>query len=140
MHQIIFLGAADSIETMPIDENPSESYPCMSSQQFHREARAQLYALVTGEFVDEAGEMEYLDRILSDEGPYIYQLDLILRESLARLDEDQVENLAQIWAECKEIEVMDLVASDLHDFMFQLIHFCQIACNDDLGIYIYSDD
>ncbi len=140
MPQIIFLAAADSIETIPIDENPAESYPCMSSQQFHRDARAQLYALVIGKFVDEAGQMEYLDRILSDEGPYIYQLDTILRESLARLDEDQVEDLAKIWAECEEIEIMDLGASDLHDFMFQLIHFCQIACNDDLGVYIYSDD
>ena len=139
MHEIIFIASASSLETMEADDNPAESYPCMSSQQIHREARAQLYALVTGEFLDEAGQMEFLDRMLSDEGPYIYQLDGQLRESLAQLEEDQVEDLVQLWMQCGEIEDLDLDASDLHDFTFQLIHFCQIGCNDDLGVYVCSD-
>jgi hypothetical protein len=112
----------------------------MSSQQFHRDARAQLYALVSGEFLHEALEMEYLDQSLSDEGPYIYQLTDQIRESLARLDEDEVEVVSIRWMECEEIEQLNLAENDLHDFLFQLIHFCQIASNDDLGIYIYADD
>ena len=59
---------------------------------------------------------------------------------LLALDEDMVENLALSWSECEDIENLELDASDLHDFMFQIIHFCQIACNDDLVVYIYSDD
>jgi len=140
MHQIIFVASTDSISTMEADENPSQAYPCMSSQQFHRDARAQLYALVTGEFLHEASEMEYLDRTLSDEGPYIYILSAGLLESLARLDEDNVEALSLSWMQCEEIEALDLDANDLHDFMFQLVHFSQIAFNDDLNVYIYSDD
>ena len=140
MHQIIFVASADSIASMEIDENPAQSYPCMSSQQFHRDARAQLYALVTGEFLLEASEMEYLDQTFSDEGPYIYTLTKNLLTALARLDEDAVESLSIAWMQCEEIEALDLESNDLHDFMFQLVHFCQIAFNDDLGLYIYSDD
>lgn len=140
MHQIIFVAAAESVASMQWDENPSDSFPCMSSQQFHRDARAQLYALVTGEFLDDALQMEYLDQTLSDEGPYIYQYTDRVKESLARLDEDEIEEVSIRWTECQEIENLDLSQNDLHDFLFQLIHFCQIACNDDLGVYIYSDD
>ncbi|MBL4680268.1 MAG: hypothetical protein JKY88_06035 [Pseudomonadales bacterium] len=140
MHQIIFVASADSVATMEADENPSQAYPCMSSQQFHRDARAQLYALVTGEFLLEASEMEYLDQTLTEEGPFIYILSAHLLKSLARLDEDDVEALSLSWMQCEEIEALDLDANDLHDFMFQLVHFSQIAFNDDLNVYIYSDD
>ncbi|MFT6753632.1 MAG: hypothetical protein ACI9VI_002868 [Candidatus Azotimanducaceae bacterium] len=140
MHQIIFVASEDSVESMEADENPSESYPCMSSQQFHRDARAQLYALVTGEFLHEASEMEMLDQALSEEGPYIYKLSMPLVTNLARLEEDPIEEISLSWMECEEIEALDLDANDLHDFMFQLVHFAQIAFNDDLCVYIYSDD
>lgn len=125
---------------MEVDENPANEFPCMSSQQFHREARAQLYALVTGKFLDEALDLEELDQTLAPDGPYIYRLQLDTQHSLAELEEDQVENLAQLWMSCGEIEQLDLSENDLQEFMFLLIHFCQIASNDDLGVYIYSDD
>jgi hypothetical protein len=140
MHQIIFVASEDSVVSMEADENPSESYPCMSSQQFHRDARAQLYALVTGEFLHEASEMEMLDQALTEEGPYIYKLSMVLVTNLARLEEDTIEEISLSWMECEEIEALDLDANDLHDFMFQLVHFAQIAFNDDLSVYIYSDD
>ncbi|MFT7686530.1 MAG: hypothetical protein ACI9FB_001875 [Candidatus Azotimanducaceae bacterium] len=140
MHQIIFVASEDSVVTMEADENPSDSYPCMSSQQFHRDARAQLYALVTGEFLHEASEMEFLDQAMSDDGPYIYKLSSVLLTNLARLEEDNIEEISLSWMQCEEIEALDLDANDLHDFMFQLVHFSQIAFNDDLSVYIYSDD
>ena len=140
MSQIIFLASADSVASLEADENPSLAYPCMSTQQFHRDARAQLYALVTGVFLDEASEMEALDQILADDGPFIYQLTDPLKNALAALGEDQTEQLSCAWASCEDIETMGLQSTDLHDFMFQLIHFCQVASNDDLGIYIHSDD
>lgn len=140
MHQIIFVASEDSVVSMEADENPSESYPCMSSQQFHRDARAQLYALVTGEFLHEASEMEMLDQALTEEGPYIYKLSMVLVTNLARLEEDTIEEISLSWMQCEEIEALDLDANDLHDFMFQLVHFAQIAFNDDLSVYIYSDD
>ena len=72
MHQIIFIASTEAVGSLESDDNPAEEFPCMSSQQFHRDARAQLYALVTGEFLHEASEMEMLDQALTEEGPYIY--------------------------------------------------------------------
>tara|TARA_R110002110_G_scaffold30400_3_gene107751 strand:+ start:229 stop:651 length:423 start_codon:yes stop_codon:yes gene_type:complete len=140
VHQIIFVGAAESVADMEADENPANEFPCMSSQQFHRGARAQLYALVTGSFLDEAYDLEVLDQTLALDGPYIYRLDMKAEQALAELNEDQVEEISQLWMSCEEIEQLDLVENDLHEFLFLLIHFCQIARNDDLGVYIYSDD
>ena len=111
----------------------------MSSQQFHRDARAQLYALVSGQFLDEAAQLEYLDQSLSDDGPYVFKLADTLIDNLARLDEDQIESVAISWHSCVEIEALNLEPGDLHEFMFQFIHFCQVAKNDDLGVYLYSD-
>ena len=48
--------------------------------------------------------MEYLDQILTDEGPYIFQLTEDLKQNLANVDEDQVESLAQFWMSCQVIE------------------------------------
>lgn len=140
MHQIIFVGSAESVAEMEVDENPANEFPCMSSQQFHREARAQLYALVTGSFLDEAMDFEDLDQVLAPDGPYIYRLEEKALRALAELEEDQVEEFAQLWMACGEIEQLDLSENDLQEFMFLLVHFCQIANNDDLGLYIYSDD
>lgn len=140
MHQIIFVGADDSVANMEPDENPANNFPCMSSQQFHRDARAQLYALAQGLFLDEAFAIEILDQSLGDDGPYIYKLSENTMESLARLEEDGIEELAKAWLECEEIEQLDLSENDLHEFLFQYVHFCQTASNDDLGVYIYSDD
>lgn len=140
MHQIIFVGAESSVADMEPDENPANEFPCMSSQQFHREARAQLYALATGQFLDEAMDSEILAQTLQPDGPYIYQLIPKVLEKLAQLDEDGVEELSKQWVTCEEIEQLDLEANDLHDFLFHLVHFCQTASNDDLGVYIYSDD
>jgi hypothetical protein len=139
MHQIFFIGHQEDVAELEVDENPASSFVCMSSQQFHRDARAQLYALVCGGFLADALEMELLDRELADEGPYLYRLEETLMGKLADLEEDQVEDFANLWTECEEIEALDLDANDLLDFIFLLVHFCQTACNDDLGVYIYSD-
>lgn len=140
MHQILFVASSDSVQELEIDENPAESYPCMSSQQFHREARGQLYSLVTGAFLDEALDMEILFHSLTDEGPFIYQLAPTTREQLARLDEDGIGEVAEQWLECEELEHLDHDVNDLYDFIYQLAHFCHVAtAGEDLDLFIYSD-
>ena len=101
MHQILFVGAADSVAEMEPDESPANGFPCMSSQQFHRDARAQLYALVGGLFLDEAREAEQLDQSLTVDGPYIYLLSPSMTARLASLEEDDVEEVARSWVECE---------------------------------------
>jgi hypothetical protein len=140
LHQIIFVGTAERVDDMELDENPADAFPCMSSQQFHRDARAQLYSLVTGLFFDEAHELEVRYRTLEDDGPYIYQLDESLATKLARLDDDLIGEYAELWQECNEIEALDLTSNDLLEFMYLLVHFCQTVANDEeLAVFIYSD-
>ncbi len=139
MHQIIFVAEPDQVDQLEPDENPALSFPCMSSQQFHRDARAQLYALVTGCFVDEAASFEMLHRSLSDEGPFIYTLDQDVTARLARLDEDQLGEIAELWLETTDIEELDQQLNDLYEFIYQYAHFCHTANEDDLALFIYSD-
>lgn len=139
MHQILFLGIDEAVQDIELDENPAERFPCLSTLQFHRDARAQLYALVCRVFLDEAQEMEQLFHCLSDEGPNIYRLDSSALDALARLEEEAVETYAGLWQECEELEALNLATDELIDFLFTFVHFCQIASNDDLNLYIYSD-
>ncbi len=111
----------------------------MSSRQYHREARSQLYALVTHSFSDEAYDLEFVYRAMQDDGPYLYELDESTVTAFARIEEDEAMHLAQLWSECAAMESMELDSADTTDFLFQFIHFCQIAHNDNLSLFIYSD-
>ncbi len=129
------------------DEDPAAGLPTMPCGQIFHEARAQLYALICGTFHDEAMEME-AEVTLDDNGmlgndddasAQIYALSSSLVEALARLEEDQLDQIIAHWQETEEIEALDTEASDLAEFLFSLIHLCQIACNeDDLGVYVLN--
>ena len=140
MHQIVFVATIAAAEELEFEESPANHFPCMSTQQIHRDARAQLYCTVTGDFLDESFSKEELFKSFGDEGPYIYALDRHLMTQLARLDEDDLIRVAQHWATCAEIEQLALDTQDLVDFLEQYVHFCQIASNDDMTFFLYSDD
>lgn len=136
---ITFVGSNDLVEQLEPDEDPTDLFPCMSCRQFHREARAQLYSLVTGQFLDDASQLEELHRSLSDDGPWIYRLDADLQSRLADLDEDRIEELAALWMDCEEVESLEADLDDVHEFMYQLVHFCRVACDDeDLSVFVYA--
>ncbi|MEX2490067.1 MAG: hypothetical protein WD356_11150 [Pseudomonadales bacterium] len=140
MPSLIFLASQERVEDLEIDEDPVHTFPCIHSRGFHDEARAQLYALVTGRFFDEAMELECLYRSLSDEGPTVYEFSRELVSRLAALEQDQVTEYVELWSECAEIEAMDTSRDDLNEFVFLLVNLCQAAVNeDDLGIYVYAD-
>ena len=137
---IIFVGSGERVEELEPDEELADSFPCMSTRQFDREARAQLYSLVTNMFLDDAWSLEHLTRSLTDDGPFIYRLDSDLVSRLAELDEDGIGEFAEMWIECEELESTDLEVDDLLEFMYQLVHFCRTAeADEDLGVYVFSD-
>jgi hypothetical protein len=140
---VIFLSA----ENMLNDEEPAAGLPTMPCGLIFREARAQLYALVCGTFHDDAMAME--TQVTLDDngmldmdgntGAEIYALSAVLVETLAELEEDQLNDVIAQWQETEEIEALDTESSDLAEFVFSLIHLCQIACNeDDLGVYVLT--
>jgi hypothetical protein len=139
VHQILFVGSHDAVAELELDESPAERFPCMSSHQYHREARSQLYALVTQCFSDEAYDLEVMHREMQDDGPYLYELTESTVTALASIEEEEATDLAKLWGECAVMESMELDSTDTIEFLFQLIHFCQIAYNDNLSLFIYSD-
>ena len=139
MPEIFLIAAQDRIDELEADENPADVFPCMNSSGIHVEARAQLYALVTQVFLDDALELEPLVRELTEDGPNIHQLDQALVENLADKDEDDIEELVRYWVECEAIEELELDSDDLNEFLFQMVHFCKTASQSEgLGIYIYA--
>ncbi len=139
--EIIFVGEAERVETLEIDENPVHVFPSMPVFTLHRDARAQLYSIITGTFFDEALGFELLHLAFTDDGPYIYRLDQRITDILASLDEDRIGEYAELWLECEEVESLDPETNDLYEFLYQLASFCYSANNEeDLGVYVYSDD
>lgn len=137
---IIFVGSEERVDDLEADEDLADSFPCLSTGPLDREARAQLYSLVTGTFLDDAWQLEVLHRGLTEEGPWIYRMDEDLVDRMARLDEDEIGEFAELWLECEELESLDPEVSDLYDFLYQLVGLCRVAADeDDLGLFVYSD-
>ena len=137
---IILIGSEELVSEFEPDEELTDSFPCMSAQHYPREARAQLYSLVTGTFLDDAWEMEVLAHSVTEDGPYFFKLDDGLVARLADLDEDDIGQYAELWLECEELESLDPEVTDLYEFLYQLVHFCRTAdADDELGIYVFSD-
>jgi hypothetical protein len=134
------IGHPSRIEEVTADENPVDLFPCMNTLGIHVEARAQLYSLLTGGFLDDAMQLEPMMQQLTEDGPNIHLLDSSLTRQLADRDEDDIEELVGLWLECEPIEALELDGEDLSDFLFQLVHFCKTATQGDgLGVYLYSD-
>ncbi len=140
MPDIILIGSPRAIEELDVEENPVDVFPCMNAGSIHTEARALLYCAVTGSFLDDALDLECLVRHLGDEGPVIYGLEESAVHALAALDEDDIEEVVLSWQTSEPLEALAIDSSDLTDFVFQFVHFCQTALQgDDLGIYFYMD-
>jgi len=137
---IIFVGSDESVEELEVDEDPADSFPCLATGPLYRDARTQLYALVTGVFFDEAWDFEVLSYTLTEEGPWIYRLATELVEQLAELDEDTIGEYAELWLECEELESLDPDLSDLYDFLYHFVHLCRTALDgEDLGVFVYAN-
>lgn len=137
---IILIGSEARVEEFEPDEELVDTFPCMSTQQFDRDARAQLYSLATNTFLDDAWSFEQLFHAVTDDGPFFFRLDRDLVARLAELDEDEIDELAENWLECEELASFDPDATDLHEYLYQLVHFCRTATADeDLDVYVFSD-
>lgn len=138
---IIFVASDERVEEFELGDNPVDSFPAMPTHGFGKESRAQLYSLVTGQFLDDAFDLEVLLRGLEEDGPFVYKLERELLHRLASLEEDEIGEFAELWQECEEIETLDLEVNDLYEFLYQYVHFCRTAASDDeLDVYLFSDD
>jgi hypothetical protein len=137
--EFIFIGDGQLVRE-PDDDFVAEDLPSLSCAGIHQGARAQMYSLVTGAFLEDALQMEELILLEGDDGPVVYELDTALVAQLADKQEDDIETLVSQWQETQEVELLNAQETDLADFLFSLIHLCQVVLNEEgMGVFVLSD-
>jgi|TARA_B110000196_G_C21083170_1_gene633549 hypothetical protein len=137
--EFIFIGDGQLVRE-PDDDFVAEDLPSLPCAGIHQGARAQMYSLVTGAFLEDALQMEELILLEGDDGPVVYELDTALVAQLADKQEDDIETLISQWQETQEVELLNAQETDLADFLFSLIHLCQVVLNEEgMGVFILSD-
>lgn len=139
MSEFIFIGDRQLVRE-PDDDFVAEDLPSLPCAVIHQGARAQMYSLVTGAFLEDALQMEELILLEGDDGPVVYELDTALVAQLADKQEDDIETLVSQWQETQEVELLNAQETDLADFLFSLIHLCQVVLNEEgMGVFVLSD-
>jgi hypothetical protein len=137
--EFIFIGDGQLVRE-PDDDFVAEDLPSLPCTGIHQDARAQMYSLVTGAFLEDALQLEELILLEDGAGPVVYELDTGLIAQLADKQEDDIEILVSQWQETQEIELLNAEETDLADFLFSLIHLCQVVQNEEgMGVFVLSD-
>jgi hypothetical protein len=104
----------------------------------HADARAQLYSIVTGEFLQDTMAMEELVDDLATEATWVSRLPDELVARLGALDEQTATDAVKHWMFCEEIEHLQISEDDLLEYLFALINLCENALQEDACVYTYT--
>ena len=139
MPEHIFIADA-SLVREPDDDFFAEDLPSVHCHGIFQEARAQLYSLLMGVFLEDALQYEALIHEGDGDGALVYELAPHLVTTLAEQVEDDIDRLVRQWQETQEIQEVNAVDTDLSEFLFSFINLCQISRNDEeLGVFVLSD-
>lgn len=145
--EVIFLAAPDQLSLLGENSHPREYFVSLDCQGFHREIRAQVYALIMNLLFDDAMEKEYyIDTMpgsesseVDDDGPVLWQLEDDLVEQIALTDEDRIHQLAKLLPEFGLISEADLAEEDLSEFLFTLVNLARTSQQDEhTNLYLLS--
>ena len=118
----------------------AEDLPSMQCNGISVDARVQLYSLLTSSRLDDSYKMEIPLLASYETNPAYYQLNVNLVSTISQIDENTAELIMKDWLATKDLEEITSDDTDPNDFLFSLIHFCQIATNEtDLGIFLLSE-
>jgi len=137
MAQMLFIAEESELKHLQADDNPIDSFTCMNGLGIDLEMRAQLYSLITGDYLDDCMSLEEPVKELSDEGPWIARLPSSLTQQLALLEDDQITELAENWSECGDVEATDLSLDELSEYLYVLANLCHNA-NQEVDLHIYT--
>lgn len=138
MTQLLFFAdSRDLIELEP-GESPRGSFVCMPDQGIHIDARAQLYSIITGQFLQDALEMEEPVDDLATDATWINLLRGELVESIGKLDEQAIIETVGHWILCEEIEELGISQDDLLDYLFALVNLCQNCLQEEVSMYSFT--
>ena len=138
MTDMFVLGSEERVVEFEPDENPADSFVTLHCGPVDIESRAQLYALTMGLLFDDAMGVEILERQVTEEGPFFYELEAAAIDTIADLEEEEIEQIAITWGQTETMESLNLEDQDLVEFLFNLVNLCQ-ATNDEIGLYIISE-
>ena len=139
MARLLFIAVESEMARLQADDNPIDSFTCMHGLGIDLENRAQLYSLITGDFLDDCLSLEDPVHQFSDEGPWITCLPAELTRKIAALEDDQIIEVVGNWSECSDAEAADLSLEELYDYLSILVNLCHNAAQEaDLHIYTYT--
>jgi len=138
MSQLLFF--ADPLELLNLSpgESPRNAFACMHGRGIDGPARAQLYSIVSGSFLQDALEMEISVDELSTDSSWINGLTDELVDCLGQLDESAISETVAHWQQCEEIETLDVTQDDLLEYLFALVNLCQNALQEDARVFTYT--
>ncbi|MAI54406.1 MAG: hypothetical protein CBC55_08455 [Gammaproteobacteria bacterium TMED95] len=140
MADVYLLGQADDLATLTPEDSPDTVALCLQTGPLDQEARLPLYALMHGLVLDDAKSFEYLDRALSEEGPYLMGVDDRFPDLLAGLEESELEATVDHWHACAAVEALAIDKDDLTKFLFELANLCKIRDqNPELDLYLFCE-
>jgi len=138
MAQLLFYADSGALIDLEPGESPRGSFVCMHGLGIHIDARAQLYSIVTGEFLQDALALEELVDELGTEATWVSQLPAELVERLSELDEQAIVETANHWMLCEEMESLQISQDDLLDYLFGLVNLCLSARQEDACVYTFT--
>lgn len=139
MEQLLFLAAEGELDQLQVDDNPKDAFTCMNGLGIDSEMRAQLYSLISGDFLDDCLLLEEPLQPQSEEGASITRLPRTLTQQIAALTDDELADVVVNWSECSDLEATDLCQDDLSEYLYVLTNLCQNAMLEvDLSIYTYT--
>ena len=138
MAQLLFYADGDDLFELEPGESPRDSFVCMLGQAIHIDARAQLYSIITGRFLQDALAMEEPVDELGTEATWISRLQGELVELLGDLDEQAVIETVEHWMLCEEMESLQISRDDLLDYLFSLVNLCLSARQEDACVYTFT--
>lgn len=137
MALLLFIAIESELDHMQVDDNPIDLFTCMHGHGIDKEMRAQLYSLITGNFLDDCLLLEDPVKQLSDEGPWITRLPEPLTRQIAGLEEDDLKEVVENWYQCSEMEASDISLDELSDYLFILANLC-LNCSREPGLHIFT--
>lgn len=138
MAQLLFFADASDLFDLEPGESPRDSFVCMHGLGIHIDARAQLYSIVTGKFLQDALEMEEPVDDLGTDATWIGRLPGELVELLSELDEQAIAESVGHWMACEEMESLQISKDDLLEYVYSLVNLCQNALQEDACVYTYT--
>mgnify|MGYP001156829440 CR=1 FL=1 len=139
MANLLFIAAEGELSKLQPDDDPIDSFTCMNGLGIDLEMRAQLYSLISGDFLDDCLLLEEPLQRPFDEGPWITRLPRALTRQIAALEDEQQVELVDNWSECSDVATADLDPDELTEYLYILSNLCHNALQEeDLHIYTYT--